>query len=263
MDGKNKKSPGQHPGLYNHFFSRLEQTADLSSGRIHVDAAECRVGAGAGHQADGSCAGAEEFGAGVDQDVADRQSPSLGDTLFYWVVGQAQMGFDHHGGEISVFGIVFQHFGFGIGFRSPIHTIGPIDFLGDEADAVAQFHFQWIEEFEIVGFVAGIDNCVGELQGTFATLQPVVGFGTAGAGGFGGFLDQGHFRIGIGIEPVDANDRVDAGFTNDADHVDHVLDTLFEQSQILFGIGFIQGFSGHDLWPAAMHFQGADRRSEN
>ncbi len=43
--------------------SDLEQAADFSGFGIHVDSSECRIGAGSGHQADGTCTGAEEFGA--------------------------------------------------------------------------------------------------------------------------------------------------------------------------------------------------------
>jgi hypothetical protein len=67
-----------------------------------------------------------------------------------------------------------------------------------------------------------------------------------------------HFGVGIGVEPVDADHRVDAGLADDADHVDHVLAALFHQFEVLLGVGFIHGFSGNDLGAAAMHFQGAD-----
>ena len=43
--------------------NELEQAGYLSGLDIHVDSSEGRVGAGSGHQADGSGAGAQELGA--------------------------------------------------------------------------------------------------------------------------------------------------------------------------------------------------------
>ena len=130
-------------------------------------------------------------------------------------------------------------------------------------DAVAQFHLQRIEEFEIIVLVAGIDDGIGEFQSAFTALEPVVGLGATGTGGFGNLFHQGHFRIGIGVETVDADHRVDAGFADDADHVHHVFAAFFHQGQVFFGVGFIQGFAGNDLGAAAVHLQGADGGGQN
>jgi|GEM_PF-6702698 len=71
-----KKAPAEagaiEPSI---IFIELEQAADLTGGRIDVDAAEGRVGAGARHQADRSGAGAQELGARVNEHVADRHPP--------------------------------------------------------------------------------------------------------------------------------------------------------------------------------------------
>ena len=131
--GQKRKTPGNDPGrfLRCYFQFCLEQATDFSGCRVYINTTEGRVGAGARHQADGAGAGAEEFGARVNQHVANGQSPILGNALFHRVVGQAQVGLDHHGGKVGVFGIVFQHFSLGGSFRCPIHTIGTVDFPGD------------------------------------------------------------------------------------------------------------------------------------
>ncbi|VTR63883.1 hypothetical protein DESC_100079 [Desulfosarcina cetonica] len=178
-------------------------------------------------------------------------------------MGQGEVGLDHHGSEVGVLGIVFQHLGLGVGFRSPIHAVGAVDFLGDEIDAVAQFHLQRIEEFEVVALFTGVDNGIGEFQGAFAAFFPVLGLGATGTGGFGGLANDLALSVGVGVEPVDTDHRVDARLTNDTDHVDHVLNTLFHQSQIFLGVGVVKGFTRDNLGTAAVHLQGADRGGQD
>ena len=62
-------------------------------------------------------------------------------------------------------------------------------------------------------FVAGIDDRIGQFQGAVTALAQWVGNGAAGAGLFGILADHGDFILGIGVEGVDADHRVDAGFT--------------------------------------------------
>ena len=59
----------------------LEQSTHFTGFNINIHPPEGRVGAGTGHQTDGAGAGAQELGAGINQHVADRQGPALGNTL--------------------------------------------------------------------------------------------------------------------------------------------------------------------------------------
>ncbi len=55
----------------------------------------------------------------------------LGTPLSGRIVGEAQMGLDHHGGVVGVLGIVFQHLGLGFSFGQPGNAVGAVHFLGD------------------------------------------------------------------------------------------------------------------------------------
>jgi len=59
----------------------LEQPGNFTGIYIHIHSPEGWVGAGTGHQTDGSGAGAQKLGAGINQDITDRQVPALGNTL--------------------------------------------------------------------------------------------------------------------------------------------------------------------------------------
>ena len=67
----------------------LEEPLYFARLGINVHLSEGGVRAGARHQADGSGAGAEEFGSGINQHVADRQGPAFGDSLPSWFMGKA------------------------------------------------------------------------------------------------------------------------------------------------------------------------------
>ena len=47
------------------------------------------------------------------------------------------MGFDHHGCKVVVFGIVFEHLGFGFRFGGPGRTVRTVYFPGDDVDDFA------------------------------------------------------------------------------------------------------------------------------
>ena len=74
---------GQRPSFLigNRISGRLEQALRLARLHVHIHAREGGIGAGAGHEADRPCAGAEELGPGVDQHVPDGQGPTLGHAI--------------------------------------------------------------------------------------------------------------------------------------------------------------------------------------
>ena len=125
--------------------------------------------------------GAQELGAAVDQDVTDGQTPALGHALDLGLVGQGQVGLDHHGAEVGVVRIALEALGLLGGERRPVDAVGAVDFLGDQLDALTQRHLQRIEELQVHRLVAGIDDGLSQLDGALAALQPMIGSGAADA----------------------------------------------------------------------------------
>lgn len=96
---------------------------------------------------------------------------------------------------------------------------------------------------------------ISNLRG-FAKKRFEGGVGT-GAG------HQADGALGVGVEAVDADHRVDTGFPDDPDHVDHVLATLFHQFQVLLGVDFIHGDARGEFGAAAVHFERPDGGGEH
>ena len=140
----------------------LEQSRNLAGVNIHIHSAVGRIGAGSRHQADCSAAGAEELGPGEYQHVLNGQGPSLGYTLDRRIVGQGEMGLDHHCSIVIILRIVLKHLGLGLGSGCPGHTVCTVNVLGDEVNPVTQLRFQRIQEFEVWFFFTGFNDCVGE-----------------------------------------------------------------------------------------------------
>ena len=100
-------------------YHTLKEPLYLAGLRINIYPSEGRIGAGARHKADCPGAGAEELRPGINQHIANGQSPSLGDALKGRVVCQAQVGLYHHGGVSAIFSVTLKHFGLGLGIGSP------------------------------------------------------------------------------------------------------------------------------------------------
>ncbi len=168
------------------------------------------------------------------------------------------MRLDHHGREVGVLGIVFQHLGLGLGCGFPGNTVSAVNFLGDQVHAVAQLHLQRIQEFEVIFFFASFNDGIGEFQGAFTAQLPVLGLGATSTGRLGDLAYDGALGVGVGVETVDADHWVDAGFADGVDVMHHVFATLFHPLQVLLGVLVWQGFAGHDRGAATVHLQGAD-----
>ena len=237
---------------------KSEQAADLAGVDVDVDAAVGGVGGGAGHHADRAGHGAEELGAAVDQDVTDGQTPALGHALDLGLVGQGQVGLDHHGAEVGIVRIALEALGLLGGERRPIDAVGAVDFLGNQLDALTQRHFQRIEELQINGLFAGVDNGLGQFLGAFAAVTPMVGSGAADALLLAEALDQLDLGVGVGVELVDADDGLDAGLLDGVHMVEQVLAALLQELQVLGLVLLGQGLAGHDSRAAAVHLQSAD-----
>ena len=173
------------------------------------------------------------------------------------------MGLDHHGAEVGVMRIALEALGLFGGERRPIHAVGSVNFLGDELDALTQRHLERIEELQIDGLVAGIDNGFGQLDGAFAAETPVIGSGAADTLLLAKPLDQLDFCFGIGVELVDADDGLDAGLLHGVDMVEQVLAALLQQLKILGLVLFGQRLAGNNSRAAAVHLEGADGADQN
>ena len=111
---------------------------------------------------------------------------------------------------------------------------------------------------EIILFFAGVHDCIGKFQCTFAALGPVVGEGDFCSGFFGDLADDLDLVFGVELELVDTDDRSDAGFSYGLDVGKEVVTALGDQVGIGLGISFIQRFAGDDLRTAAVHLESTD-----
>ena len=142
----------------------LEQAGNLAGLDIHVDTAISGVSSGAGHHGDGAGHGAQELRAAVLQNVADEQTPAGGNTLLGGIVGQGQVGLDHHGAVVGVLGIGLEALGLLDSHGSPVDTVGTVDLTGDQVNALTQRHLQIVQELDLVLGLTGFDNDLSFLQ---------------------------------------------------------------------------------------------------
>ncbi len=84
----------------------------------------------------------------------------------------------------------------------------------------------------------------------------MLGFCAACSCSLGNPADNFALFVSISVEAVDADNRVDSGFPDNIDQVDHVLAALLDQFDIFLGVGVVQRFAGNNLGSAAMHLQG-------
>jgi len=74
--------PGRDPGRVFFLAVRsLEKSLHITRFNVHIDPSVGRIRTGSRHEADGAGHRAEELRAGKDQDIAHRESPSLGNSL--------------------------------------------------------------------------------------------------------------------------------------------------------------------------------------
>ena len=195
------------------FCSILEQTGNLAGLGVDVDAAIGGVGCRAGHHGDGTSHRAEELRAAVFQNVADLELPAFGFALLGGVVGQGQVGLDHHRAVILVLRVGLEALCLLDSQRCPFDAVCTVDFLRDQLDALTQRHFEVVQELDVDGIFASLDNGLCQLDRAFTAEAPVVGLGAADAMLGAELLEKRDFRVGVGVEAVDADDRIDAGLT--------------------------------------------------
>ena len=74
---------------------------------------------------------------------------------------------------------------------------------------------------------------------------------------------QRELGIGVGVESVDADHGRDAGSADGVRMVQQIGAATLQQGEILAGVRLRQRAARCDRWPAAVHFQGANRRHQH
>ena len=146
------------------------------------------------------------------------------------------MGLDHHGAVILVLRVGLEALGLLDSQRRPVDAVGAVDFLRDQLNALTQRHFEVVQELDVDRIFAGFDNGLCQLDRAFAAEAPVVGLGAADTVLLAELLQQRDLRVGIGVEAVDADDRVDAGLLDGVDMVEQVAGALFQKLEVLLGV---------------------------
>ena len=220
---------------------KLEQAGNLTGLGVDVNAAVCGVSSSTGHHGDGTSHGAQELSAAVLQNVTDEQTPAGGNTLLGGIVGQGQVGLNHHGAVVSVLGIGLEALSLLHSQRQPNNAVSAVDFLSDQLDALTQGHLQIVQELDFHGILTSLNNDLCQLSSAFAAETPVVGLGATDTALSTQSLQQSDFSIGIGEETVNADNGVDAGLLDGVDMVEQVAGTLFQQFQVLLSVLLGQG----------------------
>ena len=146
------------------------------------------------------------------------------------------MGFDHHRGEVLELVVGLELLRLGLGFRRERDAVGPVDFLGDPLDSLAQRRVQIVEELEVDRIVAGVDHRVGKLQRPFAAVLPMLGYGHPGAGLFGDLPRQVDLGLGVVMEGVDGHHGIDPGLLDGIDVLNQVAHAVFQPGQVLLEV---------------------------
>ena len=91
----------------------------------------------------------------------------------------------------------------------------------------------------------------------------MVGLRAADAVFLAELLEKGDLRVGVGVEAVDADNRVDAGLLDGVHMMEQVAGALFQKLEVLLGVFLRQGSARGDLRAAAVHLERADGRDQN
>src|SRR4030043_969223 len=141
---------------------RLEEPRHFACIHININPSVGRVRTGPWHQADRPRHRAEKIRPSKDQDVTNRQNPTLGYSLLCWIVCQTQVGLDHHGIEILQGWVSLEPFCFGLGLRGPGNTIRPVHLFGNCLNPFSERHLQRVEEFDVRFFFASVHDDVSK-----------------------------------------------------------------------------------------------------
>ena len=117
------------------------------------------------------------------------------------------MGFYHAHTHFREFRVCLDSVNSFVGIGRIVNTVSTVNFFGDKLDSLFDRHIQFIEEFEFSLVFTGFNNGVGEFDSTVATFLPMSGQGNTGTFSLTQFANFGNFRIGIGVEGIDTDNR--------------------------------------------------------
>ena len=149
------------------------------------------------------------------------------------------------------------------GLGRVVHAVAAVDLLHLLLDAVGKRLVEVAEEGEFVRLVAGGDHGVREVERAFAALQPVVAHGEARAGAFCHAAHEVALGGRVGVERVEAHDRLHAAAADDVDVREQVVAALLEQAEVLVRVDGVERKPRLHGGRAAVRLEGADGRDEH
>ena len=166
------------------------------------------------------------------------------------------MRLHHAGAQCLGFRICLKGFGFGERLVRIDDTVCPVDLFGDDLNAFAKGHIVIVEELEIAFVFAGFHDDASQLLGAFAPLEPMFGECNPRSIVFCDLADAGNFVGRVGIEAVDADNGTHTALENSLDVCDQVRTPLFDEFDVLLGVGLGEWRAWFDRRAAAVHLQG-------
>ena len=160
-------------------------------------------------------------------------------------------------------GIRLEHLELLERLRLEIDAVAAVHLLHLLLDAVLQGLAQVAEEREVVRLVAGPDDGLCEFERAFAALEPVVGHRERRARLLRHRPHEVAFLLRVGVERIEADDRLDARAADDVDVREEVVATLLQELEVLRRVHGVEREARLHRRRAAVRLEGADRRDED
>jgi hypothetical protein len=166
------------------------------------------------------------------------------------------------------------------GLLAELDAVSPVHLLGDDLDLLVERQVDVVQELELGLALAGLDDSLGERDGTLTTTSPVVGWdGLVGAGRQGVVLDE--LELGGGVvteqmwetsgkqvdkgvfgkhsrELVDGDNDLEAELFGVLNVLAQVGATLLEKLEVLFLVHVGERLSRGDGRTTTVHLQRSD-----
>src|SRR5690606_37922883 len=139
-------------------------------------------------------------------DIPNRDNESRWRTLEGRIVRERVLRLCDADGKVSeaLAGICRNLFG---GERRELDAICAIHLCSNGGKLFLDGHFWCVEELKVLWLLAGLDDTLGEINGSETALGPVVGRDGILRTGLDGLLADGlNFSRSVGLEPVDGHD---------------------------------------------------------
>ncbi len=170
----------------------------------------------------------------------------------------AEVRLDHAGAEPGRIRIRLQRLDFRQSRLCIGDAVGTVHLAGDQRNALALRQVELVQEFEVVGFVRGLDHAFRQFPRAFTPLEPVLGHRAECAVRLRDPADAGDFRRGVGVEAVNADHGADPAFQDRFDMCNQVRAPFLDQAQVLLGVSDIERGPRLDGGTAAVHLERPD-----